>query len=529
MIRQISILTKAQICNFASINVLRFTKDKKKRATMLALLPAWMLLIGILCFYVGSIAVGYIKMGLGDVVPMYLAAISSIIILIFGILKAGSVLFQKEAYETLCAMPVCDTAIVVSRFLSMYLGNFLLSLLVMIPGMAVYGYLLKPGIGFYLTGVVGTLFLPLLPMTVATLIGAVVTAIAARMKRKSLVTVALTLGFVALYMLLMQNLTKIEGEITEEMMLRLSEVVTGIIENMYPPAVWLGRTMVAGSVSNGLLYLGVSIALFVFMVVVVKARYKQIYARLYSVSAKHDFKIKTLQKKSVLATLYKREWKRYFASSIYVTNTIIGPIMMVALAVALIFAGTEQIEAILPERAMIIGLIPFVLSACACLGTTTSVSVSMEGKQWWIVKSLPVSTKVLFDSKILLNLSLVAPFYVLAEIIALLVLRPPLVEGIWFVVLPALFILFSSVFGITANLWFPVFNWENEVNVVKQSAATLVGSMFGSLLVVLFAAPLFFAPLYMWNVIRLVIALVVLATTIGMYKRNSKVKLTSIG
>lgn len=529
MIRQIRILTKAQICNFGGLNVMRFSKDKKKRANALWLGLAYLLLGCMMCFYMGAIAVGYIKMGLGEVVPMYLASIAALIIFFFGILKAGNVIFQKSAYEGLCAMPVSDVAVVISRFLSMYVSNLVLSLLTMLPGMVVYGYMRKPGIGFYVCGFIGTLFIPLLPMTLATLLGALVTAVSARLKHKSLVSAALTMVLVGIIMLLSQELVKMdESGITEEMMLQLSEVVTGMIGKLYPPAVWLGHAMVRGSVTEACLYLGVSVIIFLFMVWLVAKNFKRIYTGLYSVNAKHDFKLRALQKRTVLATLYKREWKRYFSCSIYMVNTIIGPIMMVALAVALFFVGTEQFETMM-EKKMIIALVPFVLSACACLGTTTCSAVSLEGKEWWIVKSMPIQTKTLFDSKLLLNLSLVSPFYVVAVIVAILALQPSVMEMVWLVVLPALFILFSSVFGLRANLWFPRFDWESEVQVVKQGISVLVGGFGSSLLVFALAIPLFFAPVQMWDAIRAVIAVVVCVVTVILYRKNNKTKLTSLG
>ncbi len=106
--------------------------------------------------------------------------------------KAGSVIFQKNFYEILCSLPVSQTAIVISRFLSMYVGNVLLAFAVMIPGMAVYAYFMQPGFSFYLLAIIGTLFIPLLPMTIATLFGALITAISSRMKHKSLVGAGLS-------------------------------------------------------------------------------------------------------------------------------------------------------------------------------------------------------------------------------------------------------------------------------------------------------------------------------------------------
>ena len=199
MIRQIKLLTKAQLCNFMDLNVFRFTKDKKKKRSALSMGLLWLLLITMLCLYVGTFAYGYSKMGLGQVIPMYLIMISALLILVFGIFKAGSVIFQRNSYEILCALPVSQTAVVISRFFSMYLGNVILSVAVMVPGMAVYAYFNHPGISFYAVGTVGTLFIPLLPMAVATLLGALVTGIASRMRHKSLVTTVLSILLIVHY------------------------------------------------------------------------------------------------------------------------------------------------------------------------------------------------------------------------------------------------------------------------------------------------------------------------------------------
>ena len=98
MLRQIRILTKAQLCNFLNINVARFSKDRKKKNGMIAMGLVWVMLIAMLCFYVGALSYGYIYIGLERVLPMYLSMISGILIFFFGMLNAGSVIFQRNSY-----------------------------------------------------------------------------------------------------------------------------------------------------------------------------------------------------------------------------------------------------------------------------------------------------------------------------------------------------------------------------------------------------------------------------------------------
>lgn len=528
MIRQIKILTKAQLCNFLNINIFRYTKDKKKKRNVISVGTGWLMLIAMLCCYVGAFSYGYHKIGMGQVIPMYLIMISGILILFFGIFKAGSVIFQQNFYEILCSLPVSQTAIVISRFLSMYLGNVILSLAVMLPGIAVYGCFYHPGIGFYMVGILGTLFIPLLPMTVATLFGALITGISARMKHKSLVATTLSLLLVIGIMVFSQMLTGVEETITEEMLANFSEVLSNMIAKIYPPALWLGKAMTEGNILQGILYFGVSIVVFAVMVVLVAGHFHSICQSLYSTSAKHNYRMKAMKTDTALMALYRKEVKRYFASTIYTVNTIIGPLMMVLLAMGILITGVDKIESALPLQGGITGLVPFVLAATACIMTTTCTSVSMEGKQWWILQSLPVEPKTVFDSKILLNLTIIAPFYAVAEGLIIVALKPALPDLLWLLLLPIVFILFACVFGITVNLHLPVLQWDNEVAIVKQSASAMIGGLGGCLVIILCAAPVVFVTGLAEEIVKLVIAVIIIGITIVLYKKNAKTDLAKI-
>ena len=152
MLTQIKILTKLELCNLYGRNVFRFSKDRKARKKSLGLLAIWVLLLALLVFYVGGLAYGLICLGLEAVVPAYLITISSVLIFVFGMLKAGGIIFRKEGYDILCALPLSKGAVAISRLLSMYVEELLLALAVLLPGMAVYAWNLRPGVGFYLTG-----------------------------------------------------------------------------------------------------------------------------------------------------------------------------------------------------------------------------------------------------------------------------------------------------------------------------------------------------------------------------------------
>lgn len=529
MLKQIRLLTNLHVLNLFGFNEFKHTKDTKKRHRAMAMAAVYALLILILVAYVALLSYGLIAIGLGEIVPLYLFTITSLLILFFSIFKAGSVIFQMRTYESLISLPISKTAIVVSRFFSMYLTNLLLSLLVMLPGIILCGIFMRPGFSFYFYSLLGTVFLPLLPITLATIVGAVITGISSRMRRKSLVNSALTILLVLGIMALSTSTAGIKGEISSDMLINLSSSVSAQIQRLYLPAVWFGNSVIEGNLVSFLLFFGVSAALFLLMVFTVQRYFTAICTALNAVTAKNNYKMQALQSHTPLLALYRRELKRYFASSIYVTNTIIGYLLMAAASVALFFLGPDALETSLGYPGLISKAFPLFLAAVGSIATPASCAISMEGRQWWIAKTIPVRSRDIFNSKILMALTVALPGYLIAVFFGLLATKPSLMEALWIIAIPAAYIVYSAIVGITVNLAMPVFNWENEVQAVKQSASVMVTMLVSF---VSFLPPII---ILLTNgsipsgLLMLVTFLVITALTAILYNRNNRKRVLDVG
>ena len=126
------------------------------------------------------------------------------------------------------------------------------------------------------------------------------------------------------------------------------------------------------------------------------------------------------------------------------------------------------------------------------------------------------------DSKLLVNLTVAAPFYLASVTLGILAVSPGVVEAVWIILIPAVYILFTAVAGLTVNLAFPVFRWENETQVVKQSASTMITMLVGMAASILPAVLLFFSESRMQNGICLGTVLAVLAATAVLYGCNNR-------
>ncbi len=533
--KQLATFIGLQLTNLYGFNVYRNLKNPKEKNKKRLLYAAYALVMCVAIFYMGAMSFGYVHIGLADILPPYLIMLTSLIILMFSIFKAGDIIFQRNSYDIIASLPVRNSTIVISRFVRLYIENILLSVVIMLPAIIVYGVLVKPTWYFYAIGIIVVFFIPFLPITISVFIGAFIKAVSSRAKHKNLVSVLLSVSLVVLLMVGSMQLSVSAEDMNVKDIKNILNLALELIDSIYPPAIWLGNAMLAGNfmaclgcVCGGFLILAIVIGL-------VSMNYTWICDGIFSTNAKHNYQMEKLKSGNMLLALYKREFKRYFASSVYVTNTIIGPVMGLLFSGALLFVAPQKLEVMsaefYAESGMMLnvkGSLPMALATVFSILPLTSVSISMEGKQWWIIKTLPISAKALLDSKLLMNLSVLAPFYGVAVIMVVIGQKVSFMELVWMVLVPLAAIMFSCVFGQTVNLRLAVFDWENEVSVVKQSASSFVGGIVPFFVMLVLTFGVMFVPAGYTNMVMLVLCLVLGVVTFVLYRKNSKVDLIGI-
>ena len=190
----------------------------------------------------------------------------------------------------------------------------------------------------------------------------------------------------------------------------------------------------------------------------------------------------------------ERELRHYFSSTIYATNTLLGEILMLILAIAVLVTGLETVETMLGLPGVVSRILPLLVGFLPAMMPLTACSISMEGKQWWMLQTLPVTEKDVIRSKVVTKLLVSFPFYLVSEVLLFIAIRPADVDALCLLAVPAVYIIFGARAGLAINSKFPLFDWENEVRVVKQSASamlTMLASMVSALvpIAVLLACP----------------------------------------
>ena len=543
--KQSILLTKLELLNFFGWNEYKHAKNPADKKRRLFLLAAYALILAACLIYSGVTAYSFVQFGAAERIPLIFPLLAPLLMLGLGIFRAKSMLYREKDLDLLASLPIKSSSIVASRTLRMYVENFLLGLIILLPAVTIYSIFTAPTISFYCSILLVFLFLPLLPTAISAWVGILMSAIIARNKHKVLTEVLLSVIFVVGFLLLSPLTMSKEwnsivdqgseytqsgklGDLTNEEINALLAAKTAeafeALETSYPFLRNVSDILSGKNLPGLLLFCLAFMLLFLLTVILIGKNFFAISQRLYTTSAGHDYKLSSLKKNSMMGALIQKEMLRYFSSGIYVSNTIIGPVLAVAFAISLGFFelsdllnGAEN----LPITIHLQSGIPFFLGMIFCIMSVSCSSISIEGKNWWLAKSLPIAAKELLQAKLLFNLLLLTPFYLLAQVILLFTVRANLVGRLLLLICPAVLIVFSVVFGLFINLCFPKFQWESDMEVVKQSAAGGI-SMLGMFVAIIPAFSLSVLPEDLVPLVSLIFTAVILAVTYLLYRRIMK-------
>lgn len=529
-------LLKIQLLKGFGINEAIHCRDVRKKRRLLLLLSVYILLGIMLMLYTAGAAFILCAAGASDSVPGFVVAVSSLAIFIFTLFKAGPVLFAAGDYDMLTALPIRSFSIIVSRLLHMYVSSLLLTVLTMVPSCLLYGRMAGPSPWFYAAAAVSVLFVPLVPLTAASFLGTLIMAAGSRVKYKNAFVIFLSLVGTMGILVLSLGFSFRAEDMNMADMAGMIKLGVDQVNRIYPLAGMYTAGIVGGNLAALAGFPVISLGVFLLFSALVQWKYLSISSALYSHAAKKNYRMQAQKKSSLLKALYIKEIKRYFASNIYVMNTLMGYILMIVIAVVLAFTGIDKLEGYLamsvgelPAMPFPLGnIVPFLLSLMLMMGSTTSSSISIEGKQWWIPKSLPIPVRTILDGKMLVGLSLMIPAVLISGAVLVLSGQTGGVSPVWLFLVPGAYACFSVVFGIAINLRMPVFNWDNETTVVKQSGATMIavlGGMLFSLVPIGLRVLLAEIPddLFMGLVVA-----VLLAVSFLLYQNNSRCDLRKI-
>ena len=471
---KIWILIRAQLINFFPINEIREPRNKKQSSVVIASFGIITLAI-FFCVYNIMTAKTLVQVGQRELIPAYMVAVSSFSILFLTIFYSNGILFGSRDIETLLSLPLKSSDIISSKFMFMYLLNFLIGFVFMLPGGIVWalnGSLNILQIILYFTSMI---FVPLIPMCVAACMGMIVVAVSSYFKRKNVIALIFSFVMIGIIGYIAVSAMKSGNEDSIEIM--LSKQITGL----YPMSgLFVQHTNFPMYIGMGL-FIAFSTAVFYIFVKIVAMKYGLLNTLAKTTSRYSDNK-KSYNRKSIFLALYKKEMGRFLSSYMAVLNAGLGVILLCVFSIFLLFNSVEQIgesSGIENINEYLSNFAPLFIASMLSLSCPAASAISLEGKNIWILQSSPVKVKMILNSKIAVNLTLHLIGYMISIFAFTLKLDMNFIQVINLIIVPICYSIFITVIGISLNKKYPNYEWESEMMVVKQSMPVIVSGLVG--------------------------------------------------
>ncbi len=474
-----SILLKTLLLSTSQNNIYRHTQDKKRRKKVIAAYIGLACLYAMLIGYSYAMCMGYGAYGLTDAIPVMGGLVICILAFVFTFFKTNGYLFNFKEYDMLMSLPFEAHTVAGCKFLYMYLKSLPWYLCISVAMMAGYGHFVHPGIATYIIWMVLSFFLPIIPMLGAAFLGFIIARLSAGFKKTKMVQTVLTMIFVIFCFSLRFIIEDMFRNDKVEATLEMISEKTDSAARMYPPLGWFSDAVVAGSISGTLLLTGVSVLLFAIVFHVVGRSYRNINSAMASHAAGRKYKMTAQKKRSVINAIAFKEFKRLTGSVVYMTNGAMGMILAVLFGVVTLVIGFDKIVMTVTQgapidTAMLRPAIPFIVYFFIGMMSSTTCSPSLEGKNYWIVQSLPIEKKTLYKGKMLFNMYLATPFMIFTILCLCISAKAGILESVMYVILGIALCAFSTAWGCVCGVKHMRLDWENEVEVIKQGTAVMI-------------------------------------------------------
>lgn len=429
--------------------------------------------------------------------------LTAIIIVTEGVYKSGDLLFRPRDNDMLLAMPIPKSTIVAVRMVKFYLFELVYCMIILLPAMVAYAVNNEVGASYYLVAATMMLLVPIIPIAISCLVGLFTSAFSARFKRRTFLQVAISLvimlGFAV--MLFVAGMMPDGGSSS-------AMIASSKITEFYYPASAFASLVRDYGWWQYLVFVLVNLLVAVATVAVIGRFYFWTISRLETIRRTGVSKMKyRFTRHSQTMAIVRKELNRYFNTPVLLINTAMGLVLFIVVVVAICFKYDDIVGSLMssmenfpltpdeiylhmPSVAM--GLVAF----ASLMTFITVTTLSLEGRAFNTLKSLPISGIRVIMSKVLAAMLIIAPVTVLGGVMMAIRFQFGIVETVLVFVAAIAMPLVAELIGVLIDLKYAKFDAESDAVTVKQSAGVMVATFLG-LIMVLFTISLLFAVVFL--------------------------------
>lgn len=397
----------------------------------------------------------------------------------------GSI-FEAKDNEMLLSMPIRPSAILGSRLGALYFLNFFFAAAFMaaagIVKLTSGGTAVAGGVIIY---VLCVFLLALISTTLSCLLGWAVSLITRRLRNKAIFQLVFSLLLLgAFYVFFFGDITRHLKTVTEN-----SAGIADVFRGALYPFYAMGMACAGKGFTEFLIFAAFCIVPFALVCLLLNKSFVKIVTS--QVGAKRlKYEAKALKGSSVAWAMAKKDLTRFFNNSSYMLNSGLGLIYSIGMTIFVAVsalnrpAGDAPGSGFLDKMFNAVGAdnLPFLLCVfLAFFAAMTSISgpsISVEGKNLWILKSMPVRAAEILKGKVFSHLLLSIPASLICSAIFLFIL--PKVSAsvlICLFLMPILAHIFCAQVGVIGNLYLGRLNYPSIAKAAKSNSGSLIPAL----------------------------------------------------
>ena len=426
--------------------------------------------VGMMCWLTHSLAVTYHAIGLDWLYFSIIGTMALALSVIGTVFTTQNQLYDAKDNQLLLSMPIKPGMILLSRMIPLLAMNLLFTCVVMVPASVMYAIVAGFSLAGLLCQLAATVAICLLAQGIACLLGWLLHLLLARMN-KSAASMVFMVVFLGIYFTVYSQ----ASEILQSIAMNAQQIADAM-----QSWVWPLYAMGIGSLGN-LLYLlaFIAIAAGVFGLVYffLSATFLRTATRSGSARKRKKLDVSRSGISSPANAVVQKELRKFLSSPVYLTNMGLGVIMTAILPVAgLIFKDRiVPILALLDPSgdylpAVICGILAFSASMC-CISTP---SVSLEGKNLWILRAAPISSRSILLAKLRFHCLMTVPVIAISGLVLSIAYGCGAMGILLSVLIPCLLAVFTGLLGLWAGLMWAKLDYINEAYPCKQSVSVVV-------------------------------------------------------
>ena len=478
--------------NIFQVNTMKKEKSFSKVAIPLFVTIYIMILIG---FYSYKL-IDMLKPVHLEFVALSLFAIGiSFICLIEGIYKSGSLLFNCNDDDLLFSLPVKKEDILFVRIFKFYIFELLYNSLFILPVVVIYALKVVPGWSYYLSSFIALLLLPIIPIILSCIIGFVITYLSSKFKGKNIFQTIFSITFLLLFLYLTYSMDNFVANLIRE-----ASSINDFITKLYYPVGAYISLVTDFNIMTLIIYIIVHVIISIISIFILSKLYFRINSGFKKVLTSHKNSNYIIKRNSRGKALIKKELNKFFSTPVFITNAGFGLVLFIIVCLLCCFKFDYIVNLVGQfNKDMNIGNIrgnlPIIMFGLICftsfMTSITSSMISLEGKAFNILKSLPLKPIQIVLYKVLSAFIIMMPCIIVGELIVFIKFKFDIISMLLIFISSLILPLVSAFIGILVNLKYPKVDAVNDTEVVKQSMSSLVATFIGMGLVGLTIISLF--------------------------------------